>query len=87
MIEDIKITFDHLDLSSIIEAEYRDKYKDWIFEKVLEFEKNMALINDFNDKDDYFRLFCLVENRRNEMSENIKNFDFAFWIEEYENNR
>jgi len=87
MIEDIKITFDHLDLSVLIGKEMKERFKDWMFDKVLEFEENVALINAFSDKDEYFRLFCLVENRRNEMHECIRGFDFAFWIEEYERNR
>lgn len=87
MIEDIKITFDHLDLNVLIGNERKERFKDWMFEKVLEFEVNVSLINDFSDRDEYFRLFCLVENRRNEMHENIEGFDFAFWIEEYERNR
>lgn len=87
MIEDIKITFDHLDLRSIIGIENREKYTDWIFKKVLEFERNVALLNDFKDKDDYFALFVKIENRRNEMQENINGFDFSFWIHEYRHNR
>lgn len=87
MLEDIKITFEHLDLSVLIGKELREKFKDWIFNKVLEFEENVLLLDNFSDKDEYFRLFCYIENRRNEMHENIRNFDFAFWIEEYENNR
>lgn len=86
MIEDIKITFDHLDLSVFIGEESREIFRDWIFNKVIEFEENVSLLNSFSDKDEYFRLFCLVENRRNEMHEDIRNFDFAFWIEEYSRN-
>ena len=84
MIEDFVITFNHLNLNVFIGKKSREMFKDYIFEKVLEFEENVALINDFDDRNEYFRLFCLVENRRNEMCENIKGFDFAFWIKEYE---
>lgn len=86
MIEDIKITFDHLDLSVFPGDAAKELFRDWIFDKILEFEKNVLLLDAFSDKDEYFRLFCLVEDRRNEMHEDIKNFDFAFWIEEYEKN-
>lgn len=80
------ITLDHLDLSTLLSRDEKSIYKNFIFKRVKEFERNIALLNDFDDKAEYVRLFCMIENRRNEMQENIAGFDFEQWIKEYENN-
>ena len=86
MFEHEIITFDHLDLSVLLSMDEKTIYKNFIFKRVKEFERNIALLNNFDDKNEYMRLFCLIENRRNEMQENINGFDFELWIKEYEDN-
>lgn len=86
MFEHEIITFDHLDLSVLLSMDEKTIYKNFIFKRVKEFERNITLLNDFDDKNEYMRLFCLIENQRNEMQENINGFDFELWIKEYEDN-
>ena len=81
------ITFDHLDLRSLSWPGERELFKNFIFKRLEEYEKSSKFISSIDDKMEYARLFCVIENQRNERNNCLSGFDFERWIDEYFENK